>query len=485
MHDLIIRDVSIYDGLGSAPVRGDLAVDGDTIAAVGSAPGSAGETVDGSGLALAPGFFDVHTHDDFAAVLYRDMSFKTAGGVTTSIVGNCGMGAAPWTAANAMARAMHPENLPQWEGYRGYFDRLEAQPPAANIAALVGHGTARLAAMGNEAREPTGAEMQAMKDIVIEGIEAGAVGLASGLIYDPGRYARTQELVELASPMWGTGALYATHMRNEGTGLLDALAEAIAIGEQTGVPVQISHHKASGREAWGLVAQSLALIEQAQGRGLDVHADQYPYTAGSTILSAVFRDGGFGGVPPEAIVIASAAGHRDWEGRSMEALAVAMACDASEAAARILLEEPGTTVVIHTMCEDDVRMVMRHPSTMIGSDGLPTLAGKPHPQLYGSFARVLGRYARDEGLFPLAEAVRRMTGFPAKKFGLGDRGTLRPGAKADLVLFDPDTIIDCGTFEEPKQMPKGIVSVYVNGALTGRNGKPTGARAGRVLRRGK
>lgn len=483
MHDLIIRDVLIYDGEGSAPVRGDLAVDGDRIAAVGSVPGTAAETVDGNGLALAPGFIDVHTHDDFAAVLYRDMAFKTAGGVTTSVVGNCGMGAAPWAEATLMARAMHPEPLPQWEGYRGYFAQLEAEPPGVNIAALIGHGTARLAAMGTDAREPTGAEMQAMKDIVSEGLEAGAVGLSSGLIYEPGRHAGTQELVALASLMRNTGALYATHMRNEGTALLDSVAEAIAIGEEAGVPVQISHHKASGREAWGLVSQSLALIEQAQSRGLDVHADQYPYTAGSTILSAVFRDGGFGGIPPEAIVIASAEGHRDWEGRSIAALAAARGCDATEAASRVLAEVPGTTVVIHTMCEEDVRAVMRHPSTMIGSDGLPTLAGKPHPRLYGTFARVLGRYARDEGLFPLAEAVRRMTGFPARKFGFTDRGSLRAGAKADLVLFDPAAIIDCGTFEDPKQMPKGIVSVYVNGILTVQDGIPTGARAGSVLRR--
>ena len=483
MHDLIVRDALIFDGLGGAPVRGDLAVDGDTVVAVGSVTGSATETVDASGLALAPGFIDVHTHDDFAALVYPDMAFKTAGGVTTCVVGNCGMGAAPWAAATVMARAMHPDPLPQWNGYRGYREQLEAQPPGVNVAMLIGHGTARLAAMGTEAREPTGAEMQTMKDIVSEGLESGAVGLSSGLIYDPGRHARTQELVELSSLMRGTGALYATHMRDEGTGLLDSVNEAIAIGEQAGVPVQISHHKASGREAWGLVTKSLALIEQAQSRGLNVHADQYPYTAGSTILSAVFRDGGFGVVAPEGVVIASTTTHHEWEGRSMAALADEMGCIAAEAATRVLAQEPGATVIIHTMCEEDVRTVMRHPSTMIGSDGLPTLQGKPHPRLYGTFARVLGHYARDERLFPLAEAIRRMTGFPAKKFGFTDRGALRAGAKADLVLFDPDEIIDCGTFEDPKQMPKGIVSVYVNGALTVHNGKPTGTHAGRVLAR--
>ncbi len=483
LYDLILHNVTIYDGLGGAPLTGDLAVDGDTIAAVGVVSGSANETIDGSGLALGPGFIDVHTHDDFAAVLHPDMAFKTQGGVTTCVVGNCGMGAAPWREAARFARAMHPTALPEWSGHRGYAGYLEHHPPGVNIAVLIGHGTLRQAAMGGDAREPTGAEMQIMKDIVSEGLEAGAVGLSSGLIYDPGRYAKTDELVELAAIMRGTGALYATHMRNEGTGLLEAVGEAIAIGERAGVPVQISHHKASGREAWGLVTQSLQLIEHAQARGLDVHADQYPYTAGSTILSAVFRDGGFGGTPPDGIVIASAVSHREWEGRSIASLAAAMGCDAPEAAARVLSAEPGATVILHTMCEDDVRAVMRHPSTMIGSDGLPTLEGKPHPRLYGTFARVLGHYARDEHLFPLAEAVWRMTGFPAKKFGFHDRGVLRPGARADLVLFDPATIIDCGTFEDPKHPPKGIAAVYVNGVCTVENGKAIGARAGRVLRR--
>jgi N-acyl-D-aspartate/D-glutamate deacylase len=387
-----------------------------------------------------------------------------------------------------MARAMHPQALLEWNGYHGYLAHLEAHPPGVNIAALIGHGTVRAAAMGNEAREPSDAEMNAMKDTVREGLDAGAVGLSSGLIYDPGRFARTEELIALASLMKGTGALYATHMRNEGVDLLDSVGEAIAIGEMAGVPVQISHHKASGRAAWGLVSKSLALIESAQARGLNVHADQYPYTAGSTILSAIYRDGKLGddrgGLEGDAVVIASAAAHREWEGKFLAQISAGMGCNAGEAAARILAAEPGATVIIHTMCEDDVRTVMRHPSTMIGSDGLPTLEGRPHPRLYGSFARVLGRYARDEGLFSLAEAIWRMTGFPAQKFGLKDRGVLRAGAKADLVLFDPNTIIDVGTFEDPKHTPKGIAAVYVNGQLAAQNGKATEARAGKVLRRG-
>ena len=486
--DTVIREVSVYDGTGAPPVTADVALQGERIAACGAVSGGARETLDGRDLALAPGFIDVHTHDDFAAAMYPDMAFKLCGGVTTCVVGNCGFGAAPHAAAMAMARMLHPRlDLPEWAGYSGYAALLERNPPGTNIGFLVGHGTARLAAMGLEARAPEAAEMARMKAIVEEGLAAGALGMSSGLIYDPGRFAATDELVELASLLRGTGALYATHMRDEGTSLIASVEEAVAIGRRAGVPVQISHHKAAGPPAWGLVRESLKRIEAAQRSGMDVHADQYPYTAGSTILAAVFRDGrlgrSVGEVGPEEVVIASTASHPAWEGKSIAALAVEMQCDPDAAAARVLAEDPGVTVILHTMSEDDVRTVMRHPSTMIGSDGIPTLEGKPHPRLYGTFARVLGRYARDEKLLPLAEAVYRMTGFPAAKFGLEGRGTLRAGQYADLVLFDPARILDRGTFEDPKRIPDGITAVFVNGVKAFAGGAATGARAGRVLRR--
>ena len=487
--DTVIREVALYDGSGAPSVVADLAIEGDRIAAVGAVPGAALQTLDGRGLALAPGFIDVHTHDDFAAVAHPDMGFKLTGGVTTCIVGNCGFGAAPHAAACVIAKTLHPGiSLPEWQGYRGYVRRLEQCTPGVNVGVLVGHGTARLAAMELAARPPSAAEMATMKAIVAEGLEAGALGLSSGLIYDPGRFAATDELVELAALMRGSGALYATHMRDEGAGLLDSVREAIEIGERAQVPVQISHHKASGRDAWGLVSQSLQLIEAAQARGLSVHADQYPYTAGSTVLAAVFRDGRFGGpglgtLRPEDVVIASTAAHPQWEGKSFAELAAAMRCDPAAAALRVLEADSAVTVVLHMMSEADVRTVMRHPSTMIGSDGIPTLEGKPHPRLYGTFARVLGRYARDEGLFGLAEAIYRMTGFAAAKFGLRDRGVIRPGAFADLVLFDPLRIIDRGTYENPKVPPDGIRAVFVNGAQAVEGTQLTGKRSGRVLRR--
>jgi N-acyl-D-amino-acid deacylase len=491
-YDVLIRGAALYDGTGAPPRLDDVALRGDRIARVGGlADARAAVAIDARGLALAPGFIDVHTHDDFALVVRPEMDFKILGGVTTVVVGNCGFGAAPWPTASVMARAFHPDaKLPEWSGYAGYMSRLEADPPSTNAAVLVGHGTLRASVMGGAAGAPKPDELEAMTAIVREGRDAGAVGFSTGLVYEPGRHAATGEIAELAAEFAGTGGLYATHMRDEGAKLLDSVREALEIGSRAGVPVQISHHKASGEAAWGLVRESLALIERARADGQDVHADQYPYTAGSTILAAVVQNGGFGGgagglgrVAPESVFVASAKGHPEWEGRSIAELARALGKDALETAQHVMAHAPGATAVMHTMNEDDVRTVMRHPSTMIGSDGIPSLPGKPHPRLWGTFARVLGRYARELGLFSLEEGVHRMTGLPARKFGLRDRGVIRDGAFADLVLFDAARIIDVGTYEDPNHPPAGIHHVFVNGTRVVRDGAHTGARPGRPLRR--
>ena len=491
-YDVLIRGAALFDGTGATPRLEDVALRGDRIARIGGlGDARAPVTIDATGLALAPGFIDVHTHDDFALVVRPEMDFKTLGGVTTVVVGNCGFGAAPFPMAAIMARMFHPDaTLPEWNGYAGYFAQLEREPASTNAAVLVGHGTVRASVMRNENRSPTPTELEAMKQIVREGRDAGAVGFSSGLVYEPGKFATTDELVALAAEMSGTGALYATHMRNEGTGLLDSVREAIEIGRRAALPVQISHHKAAGADAWGLVHESLRLIERAQAEGLDVHADQYPYTAGSTSLAAIVQNGGFetspsalGSIAPEHVVIASASKRPDWEGRSIAQLALELELPARAAALRALELSPGVTAVMHSMNEDDVRTVMRHKSTMIGSDGIPSLPGKPHPRLWGTFARVLGRYARDLGLFPLEEGIHRMTGFPARKFGLRDRGVIRENAAADIVIFDAARIIDVGTYEDPNHPPAGIHHVFVNGTRVVRDGAHTGARPGRPLRR--
>lgn len=485
-YDIVYRDATVYDGSGSAAITADVAVGGDRIAEVGTVSGPSGRDVDATGLALTPGFIDVHTHDDFAAMLHPDMAFKSLGGVTTCIVGNCGMGVAPRDTAWKLGESFHPGATPppEYDGFAGYFEVLDEQPPGVNIGVLAGHGTIRLEAMGTEPTAPTPPQMAAMKAMLAEAVEAGALGVSTGLVYEPGRHATTDELIELASELTGTGCLYATHIRDEGVGLLDSISEALTIGRAADIPVQISHHKANGRTAWGLVRQSLALIDDARAAGQVVHADQYPYTAGSTILSAAVQwlEPGTG-LEPSDLVIASCAAHPSWEGRSIDAVAAELDRDPRQAAAAVLVEEPNTTVVIHSMDEDDVRTVMAHPSTMIGSDGLPTLDAKPHPRLSNTFARVLGHYSRELGVFDTAEAVHRMTGMSADAFGLVDRGHVRAGAFADLVLFDEATVVDRATYADPLRMPTGISEVVVNGTVVAGGGVHTGARPGRGLRR--
>lgn len=494
-YDLVIRGGTLYDGTGAAGVRADLAVRGDRVAAVGPIAERGAAELDATGMAVSPGFIDVHSHDDFAVLLEPAMPFKVMQGVTTDVVGNCGSGVVPFEAGLIRFRRMHPgADPPRWEGFGGYLDRVGEARPSLNVAVLMGHGSLRRGAMELEQRPPAAAELDRMRAWVREGVAAGAVGLSTGLIYEPGRYAVTGEIVALARELGGpAGGLYATHMRNEADGLLDAVREAIRIGEDAGVAVQISHHKASGRRNWGRVRESLGLIERARDRGLDVTADQYPYTAGSTSLAAVVQNGAFrsdspGGLGTLAaadVLIASAPAHPEWEGQRLAGLAGAWSASAEAAADRVLAGEGDACfVVTFTMNEDDVRTVMAHPTTMIGSDGVPT-GGKPHPRLYGCFARVLGHYVREQRVLDLATAIHRMTGMPAAKFQLRDRGLARPGAFADLVVFDPARIADVATYEEPRRFPAGIRAVYVNGIAVARDGAHTGARPGRALRRGR
>lgn len=494
MTDLIIRGATVYDGTGAPGRTVDVGVTGARITAVGDlAAEHAGTAVDAMGRALAPGFIDVHSHDDFAVFFMPEMDFKVGQGVTTDVVGNCGFGAAPFGVARANLGVLgEPDRLdvlPRWESYADYLGAIDAQPPSLNVAALVGHGTIRLDAMGNARRTPTPAELDRMTGTLTDALTAGCVGYSTGLIYEPGRYAATEELVALAGAMAGVGGLYASHMRNEGDGLLDAVAETIQVGEAGGVPVQISHHKATGPSAWGLVNNSLGLIDAARGRGVDVTADQYPYTAGSTSLFAVlqnFEEGtaGVGATDWSKVVLASVPGHPEWEGQSLADRAAAAGTDAPQVARRIVDDLGyGAIVVMHSMSEDDVRTVMAHPTTMIGSDGIPSRGGKPHPRLYGTFARVLGHYARDEGVLTIEDAVHRMTGMPAAKFGLAGRGVIEVGAWADLVLFDPVAIADVATYDAPRRHPTGIAAVWVNGTQVVRDAEHTGARPGRAVRR--
>jgi N-acyl-D-amino-acid deacylase len=493
--DVVIRGGTVYDGTGAPGMRAEVGVRGDRVVAVGVVAERGAEELDARGLAVAPGFVDVHSHDDFAVLLEPEMGFKVLQGVTSDVVGKCGSGVVPFEAGLRRFRRLHPDaDPPRWEGFGGYLERVHQARPSCNVAVLMGHGSLRHGAMGLEQRAPTAAELDRMTAWVREGVAAGAVGLSTGLIYEPGRYARTEEIVALARELGGpAGGLYASHMRNEADGLLEAVRETIRIGEEAGVPVQISHHKASGRNNWGRVRDSLRLIDEARARGVDVTADQYPYVAGSTSLAAVLQNGAFRADSPGGlgrlggadVLVASAPKHAAWEGQTVAALASSWRLD-DEAAAQRIVEGEGEAcfVVVFTMDEADVRTVLAHPTTMIGSDGVPA-GGKPHPRLYGCFPRVLGHYVRDEKVLDLATAIHRMTGMSARKFQLVDRGVVRAGAFADLVVFDPARIDDVATYESPRRPPAGIRAVYVNGVAVARDGVHTGARPGRALRRGR
>jgi N-acyl-D-amino-acid deacylase len=486
-YDLLIHNGTVIDGTGRPGVIADIAIEGDRIVAVGSPTGQAKHTLDASGRVVAPGFIDVHSHDDFALLDRPLCDFKIMQGVTTEVVGNCGFGAAPAGAAykeyirSFGAQLFGPTGSFSWETTDEFFRAVEAAPASVNIAALVPHAAVRYSVLGVEKRAPSEQELARMRDLVREGMEAGAVGMSTGLYYLP--HTKTEEVIALAKVVGEYGGLYATHMRNEAGRLLDSIKESLRIGEEGGAPVQISHHKAMGRENWGRVRDSLALVEQARARGFDVSSDAYPYTAGSTALSALVYGGSLDLVSPADVLIASTSTKHEYEGKTLEELCRITGKSLKETVGQILTEEgEGVVAVIFGMDEADVRRVLAHPTTMIGSDGIPSVAGKPHPRLYGTFARVLGTYARDERLFSLEDAIYRMTGFPAQKFRLADRGVIREGAFADLVVFNLQTIAEVGTYQEPRCYPPGIDYVVVNGKITADHGRHTGERNGRMLR---
>lgn len=485
-YDLIIRNGTIVDGAGSAPRGGDIAIAGDRIAAVGEVTGSGGVEIDAADLVICPGFIDVHTHDDAAVVRDPRIDFKIMQGVTTDIVANCGAGVAP---ATEDFRAYYKigigpllgESALPWTTTSEYFDAVKAAMPACNVTAYVAHGVLRYIAMGMERREPGAAELERMQDLLDEGMRAGAIGLSTGLIYPPGSYARTAELVELAKVSARHGGIYTSHIRDEGPRLLDAVREAISIGEQAGCPVQLSHHKAAGQANWGATERSLGVIDEARARGLDVTVDVYPYTAGSTALAAIARLGE--DVFDMPALIASVKYNKSYEGRYVSDIASEMGVSKMEAVRKILRdEENAPTVINFTMDEQDVRRVVAYEQAMIGSDGIPS-EGKPHPRLYGTMARVLQRYVRETRLLTLEGAIRKMTSLPAAKHLIAGRGVLREGWFADIVMFDAVTIEDVATYEEPRRYPRGIAYVIVNGQVAVERGTQTAARAGRMLRR--
>ena len=471
--DLLIRNGTVIDGTRAAPFRGDLAVSGSRIAAVGGLAYMAGDhEVDATGRVVAPGFIDVHTHDDHV-LLDGAMTPKVSQGVTTVVAGNCGVSLAPLVFDGEPPAPLRllGQDAYRFATFRAYVKALEARPAAVNAVLLVGHSTLRVGTMSDIDCPASSDEIAAMRGLLREALDAGAAGFSTGLFYPAGRAAPMTEVIALLETLAGTGAVYATHMRDEAGKVEESLAESFETARAAGVPLIISHHKCMGRANFGRSPQTLALIDRArheQPVGLDV----YPYTAGSTeLLPAMIGQA-------SRVIVTWSRTHPELAGRDLVDIAAAWDVDEARAAARL---QPAGAIYF-MMDEADVQRIMAYPHSMIGSDGLPH-DEHPHPRLWGTFPRVLGRYVRELGLLTLEDAVHRMTGLAATQFRLVDRGVLRPGAFADIVMFDAATVADRATFETPKIPAAGIDLVVVNGEIVYQDSQTTSARPGRVLRR--
>ena len=519
--DIIVRNGLVIDGAGNPWFKGDIGVEGERISIVGDLSGFKAERkIDAEGLIVCPGFVDVHTHSDTSFLVNPKADSKITQGVTTEIVGNCGGSAAPVTElGKSFSEKRYEERGIDWDWttVAEYLNRLEVVGMPLNVGTLIGHRTVRASVMGYEAREPTPEELESMKELVDGGMRDGAFGLSTGLKYAPGCYAKTEEIVELCKVVHQYLGIYTTHLRNQGLLLIDSIDESIEIGLKSGTPVHISHLKVKNRKNWGKATNMLRIIEEARESGVDVTFDQYPYPAGSSGLNARTpkwaREGGNESLlerlkdpeqrkqieselpdsedwySPEKIVIAGFAPDRSLEGKSLKEIskmrnkpAVSIVCD-------LLLEAEGSVPVISFFgWEKDIRKIMSHHAMMVGSDG-SSLApygvlgrGKHHPRSYGCFPRFLGRYVLGERVLSVEDGIRRMTSFPARRFGLYDRGLLRADMYADLVVLDPKELTDVATFQDPHQYPKGIKYVLVNGKIAVEDGKFTGVLAGKALR---
>jgi N-acyl-D-amino-acid deacylase len=525
---LLIRGGSVIDGSGAPARRADVAVERDRIAAVAPAlAGEADRVVDATGKVVAPGFIDMHSHSDLFYFACPSAESKIRQGVTTEVVGMCSFSQAPvrpeqhalvkgWVGGIGLTPELH------WETFTQYLDTLRRVRPAVNVAHFVGHGALRIAAMGFEARPAGTAEIKAMERHLGEALDAGAWGFSTGLVYPPSSYADTRELIALARTMAPRGGQYASHIRGESSMLLDSIAEAIRIGEEAGVRVEVSHVKASGRENWPKIDAALRMLDDARARGVDVAGDVYPYNAGSTkmdnLMPAWAHEGGLakllerladrttrrriveeclvdgerwgtvsqGGVGFDQIFIA-ACRRRELEGLNLAQLARQSGQAPAEALLNLLLDEKCTvSMVSFSQSIENVAKVLAHPALTIGSDSIPLFEGegdkpgKPHPRSYGTFPRVLGEYARERKLFSLETAVTKMTGMPAQRLGLRDRGLVQQGYFADLTVFEPAIVKDESTYPDPHRYPSGIPFVIVNGTVAVDGGRMT-ARAGRVL----
>ncbi|HNR24215.1 MAG TPA: D-aminoacylase [Candidatus Bipolaricaulis anaerobius] len=531
LYDIVIKEAAVVDGSGDPAFTSDVAIKNSQIVRMGSVKAKAKTIIDAKGLIICPGFIDIHSHSDFSVVAFRAPESKILQGVTSEVIGNCGISATPLDAhpqseIDAQFRALTTLHVDkQWRTLDDYIGIVEEQGLLSNLIPLVGHGNLRISVMGLSANKPSVSQQKQMNARLRKMLDDGAFGFSSGLIYPPGCFSTTEELVQLARIAAESGSIYSTHIRGESHTLIKAFHEAVSIAEETGVSLQISHHKAVGKENWGKTKETLGLIESARAQGVDVASDVYPYLAGSGSMSSLLpnwvHEGGREKLlmrlrsiddmrrlkreievtnsdwwnPVRATgwenIIISQARTAKWKaflGKALGEVAAELGSDPFEVLINLVVDESGNaTGIFFQMCEADLVRVLTHPTTMIGSDGyaLPlnseAVLGKPHPRSFGTFPRVLARYVRSQNVLTLEGAVRKMTALPAAKLGLRSRGLVREGFVADLVILDQGQVSDQATFEDPFQSPKSIFHVIVNGVFVVRDGQLVGTAPGRVL----
>ncbi len=532
MLDILIQNAELVDGTNTPRYRGDVAVEGDRIAHIGALEGATARTViDATDRVLVPGFIDMHSHADLSLLVEPEAESLVRQGITTVVTGQCGLSPAPLTkeykedTLQTLSMLLPPGVAMPWEemsSFGSFLDYLERTKMAVNVVPLVGEGMIRAEVMGYRSDAPSKDEMARMQGLVHEAMDQGAFGVSTGLIYPPGSFTGTEELVEVVRPAGERGGLYFSHLRSEAETLCEAVGEAIEIGRRTGAGVQISHLKAAGRENWDQAPAALAMIEGAQAEGLDVTADMYPYAGGATYMAALLPKWALEGGTPRLLerlddpqerarivqemeagggnivgkvewdkVLISSSAERAYVGHAISDLAGREGKDPLIWALDALRETAGNIgMVVLLMAEENVRMQLRHPAVMFCTDGLgvsadgPMVRGIMHPRFFGTYARIFGHYVRDEGLLSLEEASWKASGFPAQKLGLADRGVIREGCRADLVVFDPATVQDRASYVDPLRYPAGIETVLVNGEVVVGDGELTRGRPGRVIRRG-
>jgi len=528
MYDILIRGGTLFDGSGGPGVPGDILIADGRIAAIGQdLKGSTRKTIDAQSLVVAPGFIDIKTHSDFTLPINPKAESKVRQGVTTEIIGHCGFSVAPALPGKVELLKDYLSPSAPWLPFREitFPDYLDTFPATAvNAGMLVGHNTLRLMVMGMANRAPTVDEMDAMIALLDDALQAGALGMSSGLFTPPGSYAQPDEMIALGHVLKRYNAGYFTHLRDESNHVLEALAEAIDLAEQCGVHVEVVHFKCSGTDNWGKAAQALQMIGAAKARGLDVDCDAYPYAAGSNPLKNILpawvqaggveamlarlgeretrervradiaRDGlnNWGRIPSwDCVQISISPNLPQYQGRTIGALAQEQGRDPIDTLCQYLLDDKGATrVLVTSISEDDIADIVRSPTALVGSDGncVATTGivsqGMPHPRFYGTFPRIIDRYVREQAVLPLAPAIHKMTGATARALKLADRGLLREGFCADVAIFDPSDFRDRATYANPHQYPTGArTSVIVNGTLVVENATHTGALPGKVLRR--